>query len=113
MKEYSDVFSWSYNDLKAYDTSIIQHTIPIKKDEMPFKQKLRKMNPKLLPLVEKEIKKLFKEKIIVALRFSTWVANLVLVRNKNGEIRICIESENMNRVSLNDHYPLPKMNHIL
>ena len=23
MKEYSDVFAWSYKDLKAYDTSII------------------------------------------------------------------------------------------
>ena len=70
MKEYSYVFAWSYSDLKAYDTSIIQHTIPIKKDKIPFKQKMRRMNPKLLPLIEKEIKKLFEAKIIVALRFS-------------------------------------------
>ena len=31
-KEYSDVFAWSYDDLKAYDTNIIQHRIPIKED---------------------------------------------------------------------------------
>ena len=37
VKEYSYVFSWSYSDLKAYDTSIIQHT---KKDKIPFKQKM-------------------------------------------------------------------------
>ena len=80
---------------------------------MPFKQKLRRMKPKLLPLVEKEIKKLFEEKIIVALRFSRWVANLVPVRKKNGEIRICIDFRNLNKVSLKDHYPLPKMDHIL
>ena len=67
MKEYLDVFSWSYKDLKAYKTNIIQHTIPIKKDEMSFKYKLRRMNPKLFPLVEKEIKKLFEAKIIIAL----------------------------------------------
>ena len=30
MKKYTDVFAWSYEDLKEYDTSIIQHTIPIK-----------------------------------------------------------------------------------
>jgi hypothetical protein len=29
-KEFVDVFSWSYEDLKSYDTSIIQHKIPIK-----------------------------------------------------------------------------------
>ena len=71
------------------------------------------MNPKLLPLVEKEIKKLFKEKIVVALIFSRWVANLFLVRKKNGEIRICIDFRYMNRVSLKNHYPLPKMDRIL
>jgi len=29
-KEFQDVFSWSYTDLKSYDTSVIQHTIPLK-----------------------------------------------------------------------------------
>ena len=47
-KEFSDVFAWSYEDLKAYDTSIIQHRIPIKEDQKPFRQKLRRINPKLL-----------------------------------------------------------------
>ena len=91
----------------------MQHTIPIKKDEMHFKKNLRRMNPKLLPLVEKDIKKLFEAKIIVALRFSRWVANLVLVRKKNGEIMICIDLKNLNIVYLKDHYSLPKMYYIL
>ena len=33
MKIYTDVFAWSYEDLKEYDTSIIQHTISIKPGE--------------------------------------------------------------------------------
>ena len=37
MKEFSDVFAWSYEDLKEYDTNIIQHTIPIKENEKPFR----------------------------------------------------------------------------
>ena len=113
MTEYPDVFAWSYSDLKAYDTCIIQHTIPTKKDEKPFKQKLRRMNPKLLPLVEKEIKNLFEDKIIMALRFSRWVENLVPVRKKNVEIRIYIDFRNLNKISLKDHYPLPNMDHIV
>ena len=107
------MFSWSYEDLKEYDTSIIHHTIPIKPGEKPFKQKLRRINPKLLPVIEKEIKKLFDAKIIVTLRFSKWVANLVPVRKKNGEIRLCIDFRNLNKVSMKDNYPLPKMDHIL
>ena len=29
-KQYKDVFSWTYEYLKTYDTKIIQHVIPIK-----------------------------------------------------------------------------------
>ena len=90
-KEYSDVFAWGYEDLKAYDTSIIQHRIPINEDQKPFRQKLRRINPKLLPLIEKEIKKMYDAKIIVPLRFSKWVSNLVPTRKKSGEIRLCID----------------------
>ena len=113
LKKYTNFFSWRYEDLKVYDTSVIQHTIPIKEDAKPFKQKLRRINPLLLPLIEREVKKLFEEKIIVALRYSRWLVNVVPVRKKNGEIRICIYFRNLNKVSLKDNYPLPKMDHIL
>ena len=45
-KEFIDVFAWSYEDLKAYDTNIIQHKIPLKENQKPFRQKLRRINPK-------------------------------------------------------------------
>jgi len=32
LKEFRDVFAWRYEDLKEYDTSIIQHIIPIHKN---------------------------------------------------------------------------------
>jgi hypothetical protein len=67
MKDFLDVFAWSYDDLKVYDTKVIQHVIPLKEDHKPFKQKLRQINPLLLPLIEKEVKKLFDAKIIVSL----------------------------------------------
>jgi hypothetical protein len=67
----------------------------------------------LLPIMEREVKKLLQAQIIVPLRYSKWVANLVLVRIKNGEIRLCVDLRNLNRSSWKDDYPLPKMEHIL
>ena len=112
-RSYKDVFAWSYQDLKTLDISIMQHKIPLKGDAKPHKQKLRQINPLLLPSIGKEIKKLLKEKIIVPLRYSEWVENLVPVRKNNGEIRLCVDFRNLNRASLKDNYPLPKMDHIL
>jgi hypothetical protein len=39
MKDFPDVFAWSYDDLKVYDTKVIQHVIPLKEDQKNFKQK--------------------------------------------------------------------------
>jgi hypothetical protein len=113
LKKYTTVFSSRYEDLKVYEISVIQHMIIIKEDAKPFKQNLRRINHLLLPLIEREVKKLFEAKIIVTLRHSRWLANVVPVRKKNGEIRICIGFRKLNRVSLKDNYPLPKMDHIL
>ena len=50
---------------------------------------------------------------LLTLRFSRWVANLVPVRKKNGEIRLCIDFRNSNKVFMKANYPLSKMDHIL
>ncbi len=55
LSSLTDVFAWDYSDLKEYNKSIIQHIIPIKPNQKPFCQKLRRINPKLLPSIEKEV----------------------------------------------------------
>ena len=66
-----------------------------------------------MPLIEKEIKEMYEAGIIVPIKYSEWVSNLVSVRKKTGEIRLCIDFRDLNKVSLKENYPLPKMDHIL
>ena len=35
LKEFIDVFAWTYEDLKTYDTSVIEHKIPLKEEVKP------------------------------------------------------------------------------
>ena len=90
-QQYKDIFSWTYEYLKTYGTRIIQHIIPIIEGVKPFQQQLRKMHPKLEPLIQNEVNKLLDAKIIFRVSHSDWVANLVLVRKKSGEIRLCVD----------------------
>jgi hypothetical protein len=92
---------------------VIEHKIPLKPGVKTFRKKLRQINPILLPVIEKEVKKLLDAKIIVPLRYSDWVENLVPVRKKNREIRLCVYFRNLNKSSLKYNYPLPKMDHVL
>ena len=35
LRQYKNVFAWNYDELKTYDTSIIQHTIPMIDNKKP------------------------------------------------------------------------------
>jgi ribonuclease HI len=41
LREFANVFAWTYEDLKTYDTSVIEHKILLKEEARPFRQKLR------------------------------------------------------------------------
>lgn len=91
----------------------MQHVIPLEKEAKPYQQKLRKMHPSLEPFVKKELKKMLDAKIIFLVRHTRWVANLVPVRKKIGDIKLCIDFKNLNRASQKDNYHVPSMEHIL
>jgi hypothetical protein len=51
--------------------------------------------------------------IIAPTRHSAWCSNLVVVRKKNGGIRLCIDFRNLNLACIKDNYPLPNMETLL
>ena len=100
LRKYRHVFAWSYSDLKAYKEDLFQHEIPLKLDDNPFRQKYRQINPTLAPKMQEELIKLKDVGIIKPIRHSSSVSNLVPVRKKKGDIRLCVDFRNLNISSL-------------
>lgn len=71
------MFAWSYDDLKTFDTHIMQHIIPIKEGVKPVQQKLRQMHLSLEPTVKAELNKVLAARIIFLVHHTQWVSNLV------------------------------------
>jgi len=42
LREFNDVFAWSYQDMPWLDPDIVQHKLPLKPKCSPIKQKLRR-----------------------------------------------------------------------
>ena len=82
-------------------------------NEKPIQQKLRKIHPNLENQIKSELNKLLKAKIIFLVWHSKWVSNMVPVRKKNRDIRICIDFRNLNKACQKDNFPLPPMEQIL
>ena len=45
LREYSNVFSWSYQDMLGLDSEIMEHRLSLKPECPPVKQKLRRTHP--------------------------------------------------------------------
>jgi hypothetical protein len=86
LHEFQDVFSWSYEDLRGFDPTLIQHAIHIKGGIKLVRKKQRPINPILEATLRKELEKLLKTGIIFLVKYSEWVSNLVPVRKKIGQI---------------------------
>ena len=57
LREYSDVFAWSYQDMPGLDIDIMVHCLPLIEECAPIKKKLRRVKPEMLLKIKEEVKK--------------------------------------------------------
>ncbi|KAI5411692.1 hypothetical protein KIW84_056677 [Lathyrus oleraceus] len=88
LREYVDVFSWSYEDMPGLGTDIVQHFLPLKPECMPVKQKLRRTHPDMAVKIKEEVQKQIDAGFLVTSTYPQWVANIVPVPKKDGKVRI-------------------------
>lgn len=54
LKEYKDVFAWTYKEMPGLDVKVAVHRLAVKKDARPVKQAPRHFRPDLVPLIESD-----------------------------------------------------------
>ncbi|RDY01272.1 hypothetical protein CR513_15425, partial [Mucuna pruriens] len=57
LREYADIFAWSYRDMMGLDTTIVEHRLPLDPNVVPIRQKLRRMKPKVVLKIREEVEK--------------------------------------------------------
>jgi hypothetical protein len=57
LKEFSDVFAWTYFDMPGLDTSIVVYRLPLIDGWKLIKEKLKRMRLNILIKVKEELKK--------------------------------------------------------
>jgi len=107
LKEFKDIFAWSYKDMPGLDSEIVQHRLPLKPECHPIKQRLRRMKPEVSLKIKEEVEKQFNVGFLVVAQYPQWVANIVTVPKKDGNVRMCVDYRDLNRASPKDDFPLP------
>ena len=109
LRENKSIFSRSEDDIGC--TSVIEHDI-LTTDEVPVKQPDRRIPPQLQPEVRKHLQKWMKQGVI---RESTspYGQQLVIVKKKDGGLRLCCDFRQLNQKTFKDAYPLPRVQEVL
>ena len=99
--------SFTQDDLDLGYTEAVQHRIPTS-DDAPVAQPYRSIPPNQLQEVKEHIKGLLAQRVIVE-SHSPYAAPVVLVRKKDGSLRLCVDYRRLNLKTVGDVYTLPRI----
>lgn len=98
---------FALNDMDFGRTDRVNHQIKLH-DETPFKHRARPIHPRDIEAVRQHLRDLLEAGIIRESE-SSFSSPIVVVRKKNGDIRLCIDYRNLNLQTVRDAYPLPNL----
>ena len=93
--------------MTGIDPDIAVHRLQVDPDHPPVKQKRRKIAPERNKAVNEEVQKLLDIGSVREVHYPDWLANVVVVRKKNGKWRVCIDFTDLNKACPKDSFPLP------
>jgi hypothetical protein len=106
LRDNSDVFSWSHEDMLGIEPSVMVHKLNRDPDHWTVKQK-RSYAPERNKAVAEEVEKLFQAGFIKEGYYPDWLANVVIVKKSSGKWRMCVDFTNLNKACPKDSFPLP------
>ena len=106
--QYRDIFSTSDTDIGQCNS--VKHRIYLI-DDIPFKQRHRRIPPSMVDEVRQHLEQLLACGIIRPSK-SPWSSPVVLVRKKNGKLRMCVDYRMLNNKTVKDAYALPRIEEV-
>ena len=79
--------------MPGLDSKIVVHKLNLQENIRPVKQGQRRFCPDVMDKIEQEVQKLKNVGFIREEQHPEWLANIVPVTKKNGQIRVCIDIE--------------------
>ncbi|XP_025611902.1 uncharacterized protein [Arachis hypogaea] len=79
LQEHADLFAWTPSDMPGIDPYIISHRLATNPSIRPVQQKKRQLGEEKKKASLEETQKLINAEFIKEIRFTTWLANVVMI----------------------------------
>ena len=110
VEEYADVFLDEIPELPP--SRDVDFTIDLILGAGPVSMAPYRMAPAELSKLKKQIKDLLEKKFIRP-SASPWGAPVLLVKKKDGSSRLCVDYRQLNKLTIKNKYPLPRIDDLL
>lgn len=101
---------FSQHDMDFGHTNKVKHHIKLS-DNTPFKHRARPIHPHDVEAVKKHLQELLDSGVIRESE-SPFASPIVVVRKKNGSVRLCIDFRKLNSQTIKDAYALPNLEEV-
>jgi hypothetical protein len=92
---------------------VAKHSLDIRAGSKLVKQRLRRFDEEKRQAIGEEVHKLLATGFIKEVFHPDWLANLVLVKKKNGKWRMCVDYTGLNKACPKYPFPLPHIEQIV
>ena len=108
-----DVFARNAYEASGVDPDFICHHLNVNPSITPRKQPPRRSFKDHYEAVKDEVTKLKQVGAIKEVFYPQWLANIVVVKKKNGKWRVCIDFTDLNKTCLKDPFPFPRIDQLV
>ena len=113
LRQNADLFAWSVADLPGVHPRIAAHRLSVFPNAKPVSHKKRKLGESKRQAAIAEADKLKQASFVGEAQYTTWLANMVLVKKPNGKWRMCVDYTDLNKACPRDAYPLPSIDRLV
>ena len=111
IKEFRDVFAVTEAELGR--TNLYQHKIRLKPGAQPPKPRLYRTSPREREFIKSQIEDMLAIGVIEPVLEGSFSSPILLVPKKDGGLRFCVDLRGMNKIIVEDTYPLPLIQDVL
>ncbi|PNX64971.1 retrotransposon-related protein, partial [Trifolium pratense] len=108
--EFPDVFPEDVSDVPPKRE--VEFTIDLIPGTSPISMTSYRMSASELNELKKQLEELLEKKFIRP-SVSPWGAPVLLVKKKEGSMRLCIDYRQLNKVTIKNKYPLPRIDDLM
>jgi hypothetical protein len=109
----NDDFTWRTSNLTGLSRDIIEHKLQVNPSAKPRKQRFCKMSDEKVAPTKAEVQRLLSAGFIHEVQYPSCLANVIMVKKKNGRWRMCTDFTELNKCCPKDDFLLSRIDKVV